>query len=100
MNDDGVPDQIRFVLRSLGSQESIEILKAIAGGPIFERSSGGGRFGWGVVPFPSRASLVSIVFQHLGDGGGGLRNDARKSIPIIGKFGDLAVSNAGVITAG
>ena len=87
-------------LRGFAGEEAVEVVEPVAGRPAVERPHRGGLVGRGVVPFAERRRLVAVVVQHLGDGGGGLRDDAGVAVEVGGPLGDGAVADAVVVAAG
>ena len=65
----GVAGQGRLVLRSFTGQESVEILKAIAGRPVIEWPLGSDLLFRRVVPLAPGPGVVAVVLEHFGDGG-------------------------------
>lgn len=54
-------------LRGFSTNEAVEIIKAVTGGPTIEGAHRGGGINRCVVPFAERGGVVAVVPQHLGD---------------------------------
>ena len=89
-----------LVLRGLAGQEAVKIVEAVPGGPAVEGPHGGGLVRGGVVPFAEGGSLVAVVVQDLGDGGGGLGDGAGVAVPVHGAFGNGAGTDPLVVAPG
>ena len=96
----GVFHKSRLPLRGFAREEAVEIIEAVARGPIGEWPHGGRLVGGRVVPFTKGGGLVAVVLQHLGNRRGSLRNDARVAVPIHRSLGDRAAADALVIASG
>ena len=96
----GVLHEARLPLRGFTGQEAVEVLEAVACGPIGERPHRRGLVGGRVVPFAEGGGLVAVVFQNLGHRRGSLRHDAGVAVPIHRTLGDGAAADALVIAPG
>ena len=92
--------QPRLPLRRLAGEEAVEVVEPVAGRPAVERAHRGGLVRGGVVPLPECRRLVAVMVQHLGDGGGRLRDDAGVAVEVGGPLGDRAVADAVVVPPG
>ena len=89
-----------FPLRGFAGEEAVEVVEPVAGRPAVERAHRGGLIGGRVVPLAERRGLVPVVVQRLGDGGGGLRDDAGVAVEVGCPLGDGAVADPVMIAAG
>ncbi|MCY1516349.1 hypothetical protein D9M68_509700 [compost metagenome] len=94
LDERGVLDQARLVLRALAAQEAVEVVEAVAGGPAVEGAHLRGQVGRRVVPLAERGRVVAPGPEHLGHRAGALGNDAHVAVPVGGVLGDVAVAHA------
>ncbi len=69
-------NQVRMVLVGLRTEESEEVVEALAGGPMIERAGVGRFFVWGYTVLANRERVVAVVAENLGDGAGRGRHAA------------------------
>src|SRR5205823_11013325 len=100
MDDGGVPNHVRFILRSLAPEEAIKVFEAIANRPVFEGAGGGRLLSGRVMPFPEGRSAVAIILQHLSYHGAALGLDSGVAVPVVPELGDLACTDAMMVSAG
>ena len=94
-----VLDQARLPLRGFAREEAVEVFEAVAVRPAVLRADRGRFRGGRVVPLAEGGRVIAVVLQHLGNGGGRLRNDAGVAVECDGALGDGARADAGVIAA-
>ena len=95
-----VLDEARLPLRGLAGEEAVEVVEAVAGGPVGERAHRGRLVGGRVVPLAEGGGLVAVVAQDLGHGGGRHRHDAGVAVPVHRALGDGAGADALVVAPG
>src|SRR5215468_7672088 len=95
-----VAHQLWFVLRRFPAEEAVEVLEAVAGGPVLEGTGGGGLLGGCVVPLAPSRGTIAVVLEHLGDRGTALGDDTHVAIPVIRQLGDLTIGDAMMVTPG
>ena len=96
----GVFHEARLPLRGFAGEEAVEVLEAVACGPIGERPHRRRLVGGRVVPFAEGGGLVAVVLQNLGHRRGSLRHDAGVAVPIHRALGDGAAADALMIAPG
>ena len=87
-------------LRRFAGEEAVEVVEPVAGGPAVKRAHRGGLVRGGVVPLPERRGFVAVVVEHLGHGGGRLRDDAGVSVEVGCPLGNGPVTDPVVVPAG
>ena len=87
-------------LRRFAGEEAVEVVEPVAGGPAVERAHRGGLVRGGVVPLPERRGFVAVVVEHLGHGGGRLRDDAGVAVEVGRPLGNGPVTDPVVVPAG
>ena len=97
---DCVFHQSRFPLRCFSSQKTIEVVEAVAGGPVSERTHRGRLISGSIVPLSEGRCLVAIVLQDLGHRCGGLWHNTCIAVPVHCSLGDRAAADSLVIAPG
>ena len=100
LDDVRVLHEAGLPLGGLAGEEPVEVVEAVAGGPVGEGAHRGRLVGRRVVPLAERGGLVAVVAEDLGDGGGRLRHDAGVAVPVDGALGDGARADALVVAPG
>ena len=95
-----VAGQGRLVLRGLAREESVEVLEAVAGRPVLERSLARDLLFGRVVPLAPGPGVVSVGLEHFRDGRRGLRDRPAEAVEVVGNRRDLSVADPGVVPPG